>query len=1010
MTFPLRTYLNAGYPALMVYGAEDKRILSNIEDICKDIATEKKSVFDFRFWTVANGWQQSGKVNLNQEGASTINDIKEALKQMLSFRNSGCYCLINFHFFIKDPGIIQLIKEIVYKWKNAEEEVSKKHLIFVENVLTIPPELEKEITVLDYELPTIVTLEDALNSVIYEPAPPAGTGKIRIKNLSAVQKDKVLSAALGMTYLEAENAFAISLIEKSVIDVDVINREKGQILKKGGLLEFFPAIETLDNDVGGVDDLKNWLRKRGKAFSPEAIKFGLPSPRGILLVGLPGSGKCVDGASFLWYNGGMKRIRQLLNSETQINNGEQTFPIDVPIISFDAKNSRFVGQRATTLIKNPETDGFCLDLKYGYQIKTSPWHPIWCSVDNKLGYYKIEDMLDKNNVWVPIKVGHTMWENNKYIRVKVSWELYQHDNTKTIKNKRKIKYTKNIEINNDVGYLFGVLLGDGSLSQIKNKTQHTFSFTTADNYILDTITNILKNNFSDSNICKGGGNKYKYNISCPELASLIRLLGANCRAENKGIPDFIFESPKSVIISVIQGLLDTDGYSNKKTGYIQYCSASEELARDVHNILLAFGIFSRLHFRNNKYLGAWYIDIYGENALKFYNTIGFKLTRKQEHKNRLSKTFNTNLQLYPQGLNVIMKKIFLERESCGVTLNKYTTNDGTSTIKASVKWGRYYTNTKHHRTPSTTKLREFIKDMRATDNEEIQQYYGYGEIVWLPLEKLMPCKVDLYDLSVLETHSFVANGIINHNSLVCKAVAQTWKLPLIRVDIGKAFGSLVGESESKIRMMTKQLEAMSPCVAWLDEIEKAFAGTNSSGITDSGVTMRVLGTFLTWKAECRKPVFLIATANNVFQLPPELLRKGRFDELFYIDLPSIKERGEIFTIHLKKRGRKPEKFDIDKLVTHSNNLVGSEIEEAIISGMYDAFDEDREVTTEDILHSMENSVPLIDTMAEQVQKTRAWAQGKARPASSGDGNTKTSSRRVDLGSNVVRKGINFTNN
>ncbi|MDO8619718.1 MAG: AAA family ATPase, partial [Candidatus Daviesbacteria bacterium] len=462
--------------------------------------------------------------------ASTINDIKEALKQMLGFKNSGCYCLVNFHFFIKDPGIIQIIKDIIYKWKSSDE-AGNKHLIFIENVLTIPVELEKEITVLDYELPNKKELTDALNSVIIDDA-----GKLRIKKLTDAQTDKALSAALGMTYLEAENAYAISVIEKETIDVSIINREKGQILKKGGLLDFFPATETLD-DVGGLDNLKDWLRKRGKAFSPEAVKFGLPSPRGILMVGIPGSGK----------------------------------------------------------------------------------------------------------------------------------------------------------------------------------------------------------------------------------------------------------------------------------------------------------------------------------------------------------------------------------------------------------------------------------------------------------------------------------------SLCAKAVAQTWNLPLIRVDIGKAFGSLVGESESKIRSMTKQLDAMSPCVAWVDEIEKGFAGTNSSGITDSGVTMRVLGTFLTWKAECKKPVFLIATANNVFQLPPELLRKGRFDEIFYIDLPTAAERSAIFNIHLKKRGRDPKKFDIDMLVAHSADLVGSEIEEAIISGMYDAFDANREVTTEDIVNAVKASIPLIRTMSEQVEKTRQWAQGKARPASLADDNNVNTSRKLDVGGGTIRKGLNFKN-
>src|SRR5438105_6676464 len=165
-------------------------------------------------------------------------------------------------------------------------------------------------------------------------------------------------------------------------------------------------------------------------------------------------------------------------------------------------------------------------------------------------------------------------------------------------------------------------------------------------------------------------------------------------------------------------------------------------------------------------------------------------------------------------------------------------------------------------------------------------------------------------------------------SLCAKAVSNLWQLPLLRFDMGRMFGSLVGSSEENVRRAIAVAESIAPAVLWVDEIDKAFAGSQSSGITDGGTTARVFGTFLTWLSEKNAPVFVVATANDVSQLPPELLRKGRLDEIFYVDLPSALERAEIFRIHLAKRGRDPQKFDLKALVETSKDFSGAEIEES----------------------------------------------------------------------------------
>ena len=219
-------------------------------------------------------------------------------------------------------------------------------------------------------------------------------------------------------------------------------------------------------------------------------------------------------------------------------------------------------------------------------------------------------------------------------------------------------------------------------------------------------------------------------------------------------------------------------------------------------------------------------------------------------------------------------------------------------------------------------------------------------------------------------------------SLTAKAVASLWQLPLLRLDVGRIFSGYVGSSEENIRKAIKIAEAVSPTVLWLDEIEKGLAGTQSSGASDAGVTSRVFGTLVTWMQEKSAPVFVVATANDITQLPPELLRKGRFDEIFFVDLPADDERREIFAIHLKRRGRDLARFDLDALAQASDGFSGAEIEQAVIAALYRAFDRGGEVTTEDIIASLKETVPLSVTMSEDIDELREWARVRTRPASS----------------------------
>lgn len=231
-------------------------------------------------------------------------------------------------------------------------------------------------------------------------------------------------------------------------------------------------------------------------------------------------------------------------------------------------------------------------------------------------------------------------------------------------------------------------------------------------------------------------------------------------------------------------------------------------------------------------------------------------------------------------------------------------------------------------------------------------------------------------------------------SLTAKAMSTIWQLPLLKLDFGKVFSGLVGSSEENMRRALATAEAVAPCILWIDEIEKGLSGLGSNG--DSGVSSRIFGQFLTWMQDKESPVFVIATANNINNLPPELLRKGRFDEIFFVDLPTLTERKEIFKLHLEKRLKNKEvasevagiKNICTELAKITEGFIGSEIEQVVVSALCDAFFENRPLKFEDLARNIQTTVPLSTTQREQILALRAWANVRAVSA------TKTSNLKA----------------
>jgi SpoVK/Ycf46/Vps4 family AAA+-type ATPase len=225
-------------------------------------------------------------------------------------------------------------------------------------------------------------------------------------------------------------------------------------------------------------------------------------------------------------------------------------------------------------------------------------------------------------------------------------------------------------------------------------------------------------------------------------------------------------------------------------------------------------------------------------------------------------------------------------------------------------------------------------------------------------------------------------------SLCARAVAGEWKLPLVKFDTSAVYDKYIGETEKRIRKVFQVAEGLAPCVLWIDELEKVFAGSGpDSASADAGVSSRLLASFLSWMQDRKASVFVAATCNNVTVLPPELIRKGRFDELFFVDLPNQAERKQIFSIQLAKRKRNPPDFDLDRTSSASNGYSGAEIDAAVQGGLYAAYSEKKDLSTELLIAALAQTVPLSTTRAEEISELREWARTRAVRASAGDVNS-----------------------
>ncbi len=832
----LETLIRARYPIIYVVSWEEKRV----EDALRAITQARnKKMYQ---WTVTQGMVLNPA---NRDEATR--DPLAALDFVLQSREQAVFLFKDFHPFLSDVSLIRRMRDLTYSLKT-----SYKTLVLLSPILKLPPELEKEITVVDYGLPSLEDLGQLLDSIIESvKANPHVTTE-----LPTEYREQILQAAQGLTAIEAENVFAKSLVEKKRFDVDVILSEKEQIIRKSGILEYYRASEAFA-DVGGLDLLKDWMDKRTVAFTDKAREFGLPAPKGILMLGVQGCGKCsLRDTLILMADGTVKKVQDITAGEQVM--GPDSLPRTV--------QSTIQGRGEMYEVMPTKGEPYTVNADHILSLRVSGYRHgrrMFAGVDeNSLVNIPVKDYLGRTACFKQRAMG---WRTGvEFAPQPVPLEPY----------------------------FLGLWLGDGSSA--------VSDITTMDAEIVDYLELFAaRHGLCVQKTPKGqraakhhlySGTRYASN----PLTCLMRQIGV---LNNKHIPQIYKVNSRDVRLQVLAGIIDTDGHQHGNT--YDVIQKNETLAQDIVFLARSLGL-------------AAYI----------------KPTQK----------------------------------SC--------------THKGCVRTGDYFRITI---SGDTDNIPVRLERKRCRPRGQRKNVLNVGI-------KVRPVGVDDYYGFELDGDGLYLLGdfTVTHNSLSSKAIASLWKLPLLRMDVGKIFGGIVGQSEENIRKAIRVAESTAPNVVWIDELEKGFAGTQSSGISDGGTTARVFGTFIAWLQDKTAPCFVVATANDVTALPPELLRKGRFDEIFFVDLPGEEERGEIFAIHLRKRKRDPAQFDLSALAKATAGYSGAEIEQAVISALYDAFDVDREVTTEDIIAVTGQSIPLSLTMKERIDLLRLWAQSRARPASSAE--------------------------
>jgi ATP-dependent 26S proteasome regulatory subunit/intein/homing endonuclease len=998
----LETLIRARYPILYVVSWEEKRVEESLRKICAERG------WGLTQWTATTGLG----------GDISTRDPLMALDKIAGAADRTVFLFKDFHPFINEVVTTRKLRDLVTVLKT-----SIKTIVFLSPTLKLPTELEKEITVVDYQLPSVDDLDQILEKIIQG---VKDNPKVDVK-LTQIDREQILKAASGLTSNEAENVFARSLVDKRKFDIDVILGEKEQIIRKSGILEYFPASEAFSN-VGGVDLLKGWMSQRTASFSDEARKFGLPEPKGVLLLGVQGCGKSLIAKAIgsLWklpllrLDVGKIFAGIVGSSEENMRKAIGTAESVAPCVTGDTRitlsdgsertiQSLYDGQekhlsvlgmsdagtlipvRVQAITRREAPDLFTIKMRHAIlQATSNHEHPIlrngvleWVRSDNLQvndfvampRHLPTESTMPKSfdflpeeiRCYLPDALGYARPDvitpqrrysarerGGNYVKKKELAETLPHNlisqfvlgkggtTDSTLNRLPEI-------LNTEVGYLMGLIESDGYISK-----RNRIGFVNTDRTLHSRFADILCSQFALATHQHIQAEQRSPQLVGTSIDSVFqpcyvtyadnRLLAKFLRA----IESNLLTLPKPFLQAYIRGYFDGDGCisdaTTTKHPRVTLTSKIPVINQRVRSVLHRVGFPTSNPGSANIEITGW------ANVQRFITEIG------SEHPCRAARMEQWQERQHPEEtkdrtdvipIGGLLRQV---REAIGMRTHYFTS--------ASSSLMHYYETEKGH--PSRARLQTILSEMqnwvesKQISDEPLQPLANLlkSDFTWtqvLSVEKAETPEF-VYDLVCEETHNFIANGVVTHN-----------------------------------------------CILWLDELEKGFSGTQSSGMSDGGTTSRVFSTFLTWLSEKKAPVFVIATSNDVSALPPELLRKGRFDDIFFVDLPSLAERKEIFEIHLKKRFRDPKDFDTEVMGMRAVGYSGAEIEQAVVSALFIAFgDNKRELIDDDIFEVIETSVPLAVTMHDKIQALRDWATDSARRAASNEVETMADMKRKEV--------------
>lgn len=823
---------------------------------------------------------KASNVNSQNSLLDCLQIIEEDCREKLdpdkppSYKN--IYILRDPDKYFQNPAVLRAVRDLIYM-----ASCSASTVIMTGFGIQVPNDLIKDAVYLKISYPTQDEIRNNIVPLVKEQIEEHNkkNTKKELQIDPSFDEEEVVRACAGLTEDQILNVLQYTTTVDNRVNIDRILEEKRAIINKSDILEYW-ICDTRLGDVGGFGQLKKWFNTRKVVMtSVNAKKFRAKHPKGIMLLGVQGSGKAQPLYSkVLMENRKWKQIGELEVGDKIRTPSGKVQPIK-EIFDHSEKNCYRV-----TFRDGRYTD--CCDEHlwkiYNKNFKSTNNSDGWKVVDTKELIRLLKQKSDTRRFYVPL--------------------LEDSDD-------------KPIELPIDP-YILGILIGDGCLKQ-------SVQFTTGDQEIVDKVSSKLAPEFRLHHVAKKDRcDDYRISLvkndghtrnGYREILEIYELWDKG--SYKKFIPERYMRGSKSQKLELLQGLMDSDGYANTS---LSYCTVSHELACNVRDLVRSIG-------------GQAYIS----NKITTCSTTGIECP-----------SFIVNIRYkHPKDLVSLTRK------------------------KETISDNYQYSD-----------LKLEIHDI---------DYIGKEDMKCIMLED--------------KDHLYITDDyIVTHNTYIAKSVAADLEMGLIKLEMGKVFAGLVGESEKRMRQALSQIEAAGGVVL-VDEIDKGLSGAGSSDKTDGGTTSRVIGTLLTWLQEDHPGVFLIATANDIGALlanHPELLRKGRFDEIWFSDLPTEEERAEIFKIHLRLLDRDPEKFDtaelakvryVDEETGRDHDYTGAEIEYAVNDAVTEKFAEGGgkeleiggkdDVTTEYISEKLQLIKPMAKVGYEAINKMRRWASNNARNVS-----------------------------